>query len=183
VSLAQRIKGLVGEPFAGGQDAPAVHVPRVIDADDHRVRQHSPSALLFRYLVVGGLSIVIDVGLLYVLHGIAGVRLAVATTVAFLVSLVFNFVCNRITMGGSATEQLTRHAVRYGVLVVVNLCITVAVVTGAQHAGVSYLLAKLGVVAAATCWNFALYRRWVFAPTKRRTGVQSDLTAVPSDDG
>jgi putative flippase GtrA len=28
---------------------------------------------------------------------------------------------------------------------------------------VPYVIGKLAVVAASTCWNFVLYRRWVFA--------------------
>ena len=55
-----------------------------------------------------------------------------------------------------------RHAFRYGLLVMANLGITVAVVNGAEHIGVPYLFGKLAVVAASTCWNFVLYRRWVF---------------------
>jgi putative flippase GtrA len=66
------------------------------------------------------------------------------------------------------TEQLTRHAFRYGLLVVANLAVTVAVVTGADHIGVPYVVGKLAVVAASTCWNFVLYRRWVFAQPERR---------------
>ncbi len=123
---------------------------------------HSPRALLVRYLLIGGGSVLIDVGLLYVLHSIAGVQLSLATAIAFLVSLVFNFVCNRLTMAGSETKQLLRHAYRYALLVVANLVVTVAVVTAAPRVGVPYLIAKLAVVAASTCWNFVLYRRWVF---------------------
>jgi putative flippase GtrA len=122
----------------------------------------SSKASFFRYLVIGGASIVIDVGLLYALHSIVGVQLSIATAVAFLASMVFNFVCNRITMAGSQGERLVRHAYRYGLLVVVNLGITVAVVTVAAHIGVPYVIAKLAVVAASTCWNFVLYRHWVF---------------------
>lgn len=139
---------------------PHEHV--VIDNDGHLLRGRGSRALLVRYLLIGGLSIVIDVSLLYVLHSIVGVQLGLATTIAFLTSLVFNFTCNRITMAGSETEQLMRHAFRYGLLVVANLAVTVAVVTGAQHMGVPYVAGKLAVVAASTCWNFVLYRRWVF---------------------
>jgi len=123
---------------------------------------HGSRALLVRYLVIGGGSVVIDVGLLYVLHSIVGVQLSIATTISFLTSLAFNFVCNRMTMAGSETKQLLRHAYRYGLLVVANLLITVAVVTAAPRVGVPYVIAKLAVVAASTCWNFVLYRRWVF---------------------
>lgn len=118
---------------------------------------------LLRYLTIGALSIAIDVGLLYVLHTVLGVLLAVATTTSFLVSVIFNFALNRAAMVGSRISGVSRHALRYAVLVLVNLGITVLVVTGAEHAGVSYLLAKLAVVAASTGWNFVLYRRWVFA--------------------
>jgi putative flippase GtrA len=129
----------------------------------HEPRAHNSRAVLVRYLLIGGLSIVIDVSLLYLLHSIIGVQLGIATAVAFLTSLVFNFVCNRLTMAGGETQRLMRHAFRYGLLVVANLCITVAVVTGAEHIGVPYVISKLAVVAASTCWNFVLYRRWVFA--------------------
>jgi putative flippase GtrA len=121
------------------------------------------AGLLFRYLVIGGGSVVIDVGLLYVLRSVIGVQLGIATAIAFLASLVFNFVCNRVAMAGGQTKQLGRHAYRYGLLVLANLGVTVAVVTGAAQIGVPYLVAKLLVVAAATVWNFVLYRRWVFA--------------------
>ena len=123
---------------------------------------HSPRTLLVGYLVIGGGSVVIDVGLLFLLHSVVGVPLSIATAISFLVSLAFNFVCNRLAMAGSATKQLLRHAYRYGLLVVANLAVTVAVVTAAPRVGVPYLIAKLAVVAASTCWNFVLYRRWVF---------------------
>lgn len=122
----------------------------------------SSKVSLLRYLVIGGASIVIDVGLLYTLHTIVGVQLSAATAVAFLSSVLFNFVCNRIAMAGTQGQQLVRHAYRYGLLVVANLGITVAVVTAAAHVGVPYVIAKLAVVGASTCWNFVLYRRWVF---------------------
>jgi putative flippase GtrA len=136
--------------------------PVVVGDKGHIRGVHGSGALLVRYLIIGGLSIVIDVILLYSLHSIVGVQLSIATAVAFLVSLIFNFLCNRMTMAGSETEQLMRHAFRYGLLVAANLGITVAVVTGAEHIGVPYLVAKLAVVAASTCWNFVLYRHWVF---------------------
>jgi putative flippase GtrA len=137
--------------------------PTVIDRTRGLFGARGSRALLSRYLVIGALSIVIDVGLLYLLHTVFDVQLGIATAVAFVASLIFNFICNRIAMAGSETERLVRHAFRYGLLVVANLCITVAVVTGAERIGVPYVIGKLAVVAASTCWNFVLYRRWVFA--------------------
>jgi putative flippase GtrA len=171
VSPAQRFEGLLGAAFARlfkGQVEPVPDRPMVIDNQRHAPRARESRPLLFRYLVIGGLSIAIDVSLLFGLHSVVGVRLSIATTVAFVVSMVFNFTCNRFAMAAGDTEQLTRHAFRYGLLVVANLAVTVAVVTGADHIGVPYVVGKLAVVAASTCWNFVLYRRWVFAQPERR---------------
>jgi putative flippase GtrA len=154
-----------------GETQRAAHLPDesiVTDNKGGALGGQGSRALLARYLVIGGLSAVIDVSLLFTLHSIVGVQLSIATAVAFLVSLFINFVGNRLTIAGREKDQLMRHASRYGLLVVANLGITVAGVTGAEHIGVPYVVGKLAVVAASTCWNFVLYRRWVFTQSERR---------------
>lgn len=88
--------------------------------------------------------------------------LAPSTAAAFLSSVAVNFGLNRLLAGG--TGLLGRQVVRYGLLLLANLLLTVAVVTGAEAVGVPYALAKGAVVLASTLWNYVLYRRWVFAP-------------------
>ena len=131
---------------------------------------------LFCYLVVGGLTVVVDIGLLALLHESFGVPLGVATTVAFCTAVVVNFLLNRTAMSSWGSRGLTQHALRYGSLVVANYVITLAVVTTAGHEGDRYLVAKVAVVAVSTCWNFLLYRYWVFLPPRpkrRRAGSES----------
>jgi putative flippase GtrA len=122
---------------------------------------------LFWYLVVGGLTVVVDIGLLALLHESFGVPLGVATTVAFCTAVVVNFLLNRTAMSSWGSRGLTQHALRYGSLVLANYVITLVVVTTAGHVGNRYLVAKLAVVAASTLWNFLLYRYWVFAAPRR----------------
>ena len=121
---------------------------------------------LFCYLVVGGLTVVVDIGLLALLHESFGVPLGVATTVAFGTAVVVNFLLNRTAMSSWGSRGLTQHALRYGALVVANYVITLAVVTTAGHVGDRYLVAKVVVVAVSTSWNFLLYRHWVFTPPR-----------------
>ena len=121
---------------------------------------------LFYYLVVGGLTVLVDIGLLALLHESYGVPLAVATTVAFGTAVVMNFLLNRTAMSSAGSRGLTQHALRYGSLVVANYVITLAMVTTADHVGDWYLVAKIAVVAASTSWNFLLYRHWVFTPPR-----------------
>jgi putative flippase GtrA len=119
---------------------------------------------LAQYLSVGVLSVVVDVVLLVVLHDGLGVPLALATATAFAASVVVNFLLNRMLVHGRGSADLFGHVRRYVVLLVANGLLTVVVVTGGAAIGLPYLPVKLAVVAAATAWNFVLYRRWVFAP-------------------
>lgn len=115
------------------------------------------------YLVIGVLSVAVDVGLLVLLAELVRLPLALATAVAFLASVALNFALNRVLAGSGGL--LGGQAVRYGLLLTANLALTVVVVVSAEAAGVSYVLAKTLVVVASTMWNYVLYRRWVFART------------------
>lgn len=90
------------------------------------------------------------------------VALAPATATAFLTSVAVNFGLNRLLAGGGGL--LGRQVLRYALLLLANLLLTVAVVTGGEGIGVPYVLAKGAVVLASTLWNYLLYRAWVFAP-------------------
>jgi putative flippase GtrA len=135
---------------------------------------------LLSYLVVGGISVVVDVGLLALLHESFEVPLGVATTAAFCISVVVNFLLNRTAMSSPGSRGLTSHALRYGSLVAANYVITLAVVTTAGPVSDRYLVAKLAVVAASTSWNFLLYRHWVFNPPRtRRQRASSRADTLP----
>ncbi len=106
----------------------------------------------------------VDVALLVVLVEGLAVPVSLATAVAFGTSVVVNFGLNRLLVHGGGSTDLAGHVRRYLLLLGANGVLTVIVVSAAEQAGLPYLPVKLGVVAASTCWNFVLYRRWVFAP-------------------
>ena len=128
---------------------------------------------VFHYLVIGGLTVIVDLGLLALLHESYGVPLGVATTVAFCTAVTVNFALNRAAMSSQGSWGLTQHALRYGSLVVANYVITVVVVMTAGHLGDRYLVAKASVVAVSTLWNFLLYRHWVFTPPRPTSSTRS----------
>ena len=150
--------------------------PRPMESRSPSVPRTRLRRQLFFYLVVGGLTVVVDVGLLALLHESYGVPLAVATTVAFSTAVAVNFLLNRTAMSSSGSQGLTQHALRYGSLVVANYVVTLAVVTTAGQVGDRYLVAKVAVVAVSTWWNFLLYRHWVFTPP-RPTPLNPDRVA------
>lgn len=140
---------------------------------------------LFYYVVVGGLTVVVDIGLLALFHEVFAVPLGLATTVAYCTAVAMNFLLNRTVMSSRGPRGLTQHAWRYGSLVAFNYVINLAVVTSAGHVGNWYLVAKAAVVAASTSWNFLLYRYWVFTPPRPSSSSKQEpsrqmLMVVPA---
>ncbi|MGF1426338.1 GtrA family protein [Kitasatospora sp. LaBMicrA B282] len=116
---------------------------------------------LSRFLVAGGLSTGIDIGLLYCLHGVLHVQLSVATFIAVLVSFTVNFTLNRAWSFGSAAP-VGGQMVRYLVLAGFNWVATVVLVSWLSALGLNYLIAKVLTVAVNSAVNYVLYQRWVF---------------------
>jgi putative flippase GtrA len=123
-----------------------------------------------RYLLAGGVTFLIDIGSLRLLHGVAGIPLVPATVGAFCVAFAFNFtVSRRWTFAASASEgRAHRQLARYLAVVAANLASTVAIVAGLSSFGLNYLIAKVVAACVNAVGNFFASRHWIFAaPTVR----------------
>ena len=114
------------------------------------------------YVGVGGATTLLDVATLALLHGIVGIPLWLATTVAYLAGLVSNYALNRLLVFQSRASVVA-SGTRYLTLVILNYVLTVALVTGLVAIGVHYLVAKTVAITLTLIWNFVAYRYWVFA--------------------
>jgi putative flippase GtrA len=115
----------------------------------------------FRFLVVGGLSVVVDTGLLYLLHGRLGLWLPPATALAFLAGFGVNFSLNR-QWSFNATGAVRAQIGRYLVLVAANLALTIGLVQVLTWLSVPYLVAKVATTAALSAANYVISKRWIF---------------------
>ncbi|GAA0542009.1 hypothetical protein GCM10010172_24300 [Paractinoplanes ferrugineus] len=115
----------------------------------------------FRFLIVGGTSVVVDAGLLWILHGVLGMWLSPATALAFLAGFVVNFGLNR-QWAFASTGRLRHQLAKYLALVAVNLLITVLLVKALTALGVMYLIAKVFTTAILSTVNYFISRRWIF---------------------
>ena len=135
---------------------------------------------MLRFLVVGGVSYVVDIATLYGLHGRAGLPLVPSTAAALTTGLLANFTLNRWVVFGAARDGTRVHAqlVRYAVLVAANYALTLATVSLLAGAGVEYLIAKSISTGANAVLNFFAYRLWVFRPS---AGHGPTATSVAGD--
>jgi len=114
------------------------------------------------YLAIGGLSFLVDAGLLLLLSGPLGVPVWLAATVGYWASVVVNFGLNRRTMA-TKPGRLRGQSVRYAVLLAANYGFTLLVLLLGAEFNVPVIISKCVAVGLCTIANYVLYRRWVFA--------------------
>jgi putative flippase GtrA len=124
--------------------------------------RHHPAP---RFLVAGGVTFLVDIGSLRILHGALGVPLAAATVIAFSIAFLVNFTASRqwAFAATAKSDKAHRQLVRYLVLVGLNLASTLLIVVGLSAAGMNYLWAKVAAACVNAIGNFLAYRHWVFA--------------------
>lgn len=120
-----------------------------------------------RFLVVGGLSYVVDLGSLLFLYGLAGAPLAAATTGAFAIAFVLTFTLNRLWVFDAASGGVSGQVVRYLALVGLNYLATLVIVLGLTAAGAPVAVSKTVAVAVIAVANYFLYRHFVFREPAR----------------
>jgi putative flippase GtrA len=114
-----------------------------------------------RYLIVGGLSFIIDFGLIFVLHVLASWPLWLATATAFLASFVFNYTLQR-AFSFSSRSPHGRALVKYAILVAANTIITVVIVDLLNATAVGWEWGKVISTVVTTLSNYVIYRKWIF---------------------
>ena len=132
-----------------------------------------------RFAVVGGIGFGTDVGLLWLLHGVAHVWLWLATALAYLVAFGVSFVLSREWVFPDSGD-MRRQAYRYCVLVAGVLLLTVFGVEEVVRLGVPYLVAKVLVSGVVAVVNYVVSRWWVFrvAPAPALAEPRPEQAAV-----
>lgn len=119
-----------------------------------------------RYLIAGGLSFIVDFGLLTLFKVVLNWQLWAATLVAFLASFVFNYLVQRMFSFGS-TAPHGAALVKYALLVGFNTLATVGIVALVNETAAGWGVGKVVATLVTTTWNYFAYRYWVFAHQDR----------------
>ena len=117
-----------------------------------------------RFAAVGLGTFLLDEGCLILLHNATRMRLGVDTGIAYTIAALVNFVLSRQWVFEQAAEGAKPRTalVRYVIVVVIGLLVTVALVPALEAAGIAYPIGKAlasGLVGIANYFAFPL---WVF---------------------
>lgn len=112
-----------------------------------------------RYVFVGGTTFILDLGLLIILHSGLHINLAVATSVAYWVAIIYNFILNRWwAFSASENDRLRKHLPPYLLLLGFNYLFTVLFV-GFFSRYMHYEIAKAIAVPIQMTWTYPLYKK------------------------
>ena len=115
-----------------------------------------------RYVFVGGSTFVLDFSLLFLTHSILNMNIAVATSLAYWISIIYNFSLNRHwTFSAADKSSLKKHALYYGLLLLFNYVFTVLFV-GIMSQYVYFGLAKVVAVLIQITWTYVVYKKFIF---------------------
>ena len=133
---------------------------------------------LVRYVLVGGSAFVLDFGTLWALKSGAGLPAWLAAACAYTLSTLDSFLLQR-KFTFSADLGMGNSAVRYGILLLVNLVLTSAIVEGFDYFFDLYLVGKIVSTAAMTMWNFPIMKYWVY-PRSKATASPDAVSEPPA---
>jgi dolichol-phosphate mannosyltransferase len=140
----------------------------VIDLDRDSVGR------MLRFGIVGASGVVVNQGLLMLLHGRFELPLLLSSVVAIETSILSNFALNsrwtwKIDLGRSLRSWLLKALQYHAATVVTAFAGNVIILLGLVHlAGVDYRLANLLGIAVGSGLNYALGELWVFRDASRR---------------
>ena len=122
----------------------------------------------FRFTVVSGGGVAVDLGLNWMAHSALGLNLYLSTALGFATAGVFNYALHRTwTFQGGASGRVGRQGLGYALAGVVTLLVRYAVIAALHQLPLpdtvrDGFLTLLIAVGASFAVNFLVCRNWVF---------------------
>lgn len=120
--------------------------------------------MLVRYLVAGGISAMVLIGGLYILHGLFDLWYVAASSLSFLVAVVVSFLLQKYwTFQDRVADVARRQFVYYLLIALINLAINAGLMYFfVDLCHVWYLLSQVLSAGIVAVWSFFVYKHLIF---------------------
>jgi len=122
------------------------------------------NASFIRYLIIGFSTFFLQILFLYIIYQILGVAKEYANIFSSLLCLVFNYLLSNYWTFKAGKDSHTKKLGKYLSLALVNYTFDVVIAFPflAVTLGVNPYVAKVFITGIIVCWNFFIYKFWVF---------------------
>jgi putative flippase GtrA len=118
---------------------------------------------LFRFVILGVASVIVEMSILFFLKDYCGVDLMVANRIAFTIVLIANYWLSRVWVFGSGAHSGQLEFLIFTVVSLVGLWINELMLPRLVYeAQINEHLAKLLTIGAVVIWNFIMKKLVVF---------------------
>ena len=115
---------------------------------------------IVRFWIVGGLSLIVDCGILYILTDFFGVHYLYSAAISFTASVIFNYWLCVVYVFKGAKKQTPKQATIFIGSSVAELGLNqICMYFFVEIIGLHYILAKLGATVIVTLWNYIMKRK------------------------
>lgn len=120
---------------------------------------------IIKFLIVGGSATALQYGLLIVFVQFADLNPVVATSIAYAISSVYNYLLNYYATFKSDASHRTA-ATKFAVVAGSGLLINAGIIAGLTKLGLHYLIAQVAATVVILVWNFIVHKYWTYKDTK-----------------
>ena len=128
-----------------------------------RITSHT----LVRYILIGGTSFVIEIGVLYLLIHYMTLPAVAAVAVSFWIGLIVSFVCQKYLAfqdNNTSKKRFLKQSVTYGLLIAINYFFTILFVSLCDDI-LGVYVARTAALIITTGWNYIIYAKIIFKKT------------------
>jgi len=129
----------------------------------HTLGRRAVSSKSFRrYIFVGISTVALDFLLLILLRSKFSSGLLSAVSIAYWISIAYNFSINRYWSFEASEGMVPRQLFLYGLLLIFNYSVTLGVIWGIESVGISEYIAKLVALSFTITWTYIFYKKIIF---------------------
>lgn len=117
---------------------------------------------IIRFCIVGGLSFLVDYGLLYICTDWIGIYYFYSSAISFTVSVVLNYwLCVVFVFVGARKQNRKQATIFIGSSIIGLGLNQICIWAFVEIAGMYYMLAKIFATGIVTIWNYVMKRKAV----------------------
>ncbi len=115
-----------------------------------------------RFIIVGGLSFLIDYGLLFALTEFVGINYLYSSGISFVVSVIFNYIlCVKYVFKKAGKQSFRQRVLFIGSSIIGLFLNQFCMWIGVEFLKLHYMLTKILATAIVTFWNYVMKRKAV----------------------